>query len=100
MDTATMESANFGGHNVHEGIGRPEAGFQPASYTGHYIEVGGLRLHYLDYGTTGRSLILCVHGGAAHAHWFDFFAAAFVAEFHVLGRDFPGHGDSQWMSPP
>ena len=95
-----MESANFGEHNVHEGIGRPEAGFQPATYTSHYIEVGGFRLHYLDYGTTGRSPILCVHGGAAHAHWFDFFAAGFVAEFHVLALDFPGHGDSQWMNPP
>jgi pimeloyl-ACP methyl ester carboxylesterase len=85
---------------VHEGIERPEGGFQPASYTSHFVEVDGSRLHYLDYGTAGRSSILCVHGGAAHAHWFDFFAQGFSTDFHVRALDFRGHGDSQWMTPP
>jgi pimeloyl-ACP methyl ester carboxylesterase len=57
-------------------------------------------LHYLDYGTPGRPAILCVHGGAAHGHWFDFFAPGFAANFHIRALDFPGHGDSQWMNPP
>src|SRR5262245_15101846 len=96
----TMMSANFGEQNVHEGVERPERGFQPAPSTSHIIEAGALRLHYLDYGTAGRPAILCVHGGAAHAHWFDFFAPGFVIDFHVRALDFRGHGDSQWMTPP
>ncbi len=43
-----------------------------ASYEHRYVEAGGLKLHYLDYGTAGKRPMLCVHGGAAHAHWFDF----------------------------
>jgi pimeloyl-ACP methyl ester carboxylesterase len=100
VGTVTMMSANYSEHNVHEGVERPKGGFQPASYTSHFVEVDGSRLHYLDYGTAGRSPILCVHGGAAHGHWFDFFAPGFVADFHVRALDFRGHGDSQWMNPP
>lgn len=59
-----------------------------------------MRLHYLDYGTAGHPPILCLHGGAAHAHWFDFFAPGFVADYHVRALDLRGHGDSQWMDPP
>jgi pimeloyl-ACP methyl ester carboxylesterase len=88
------------GQNVQGGVKRPEGGFKPAPYTEHFVEAGGLRLHYLDYGRAGRSPILCVHGGAAHGHWFDFFAPGFVGDFHVRALDFPGHGDSQWMNPP
>jgi pimeloyl-ACP methyl ester carboxylesterase len=95
-----MRSANFGEKNLHEGVERPAGGFQPAPYTDQFVEAGGVRLHYLDYGTAGRPPILCVHGGAAHAHWFDFFAPGFVADFHVRALDFRGHGDSQWMNPP
>lgn len=82
------------------GVERPEGGFQPAPYTSRYVEAGGLRLHYVDYGTAGRPSILCIHGGAAHAHWFDFFAPGFSAGYHVRALDLRGHGDSEWMAPP
>ena len=100
MDQPTATSAHDRDQSVSEGVERPHGGFQPAPYTNHFVEAGGLRLHYLDYGTAGRAPILCVHGGAAHAHWFDFFAPGFVPDFHVRALDFLGHGDSQWMSPP
>jgi pimeloyl-ACP methyl ester carboxylesterase len=73
---------------------------RPASYTSRFVEAGGLRLHYLDYGTAGRPPILCVHGGAAHAHWFDFVAPYFGADYHVRALDQRGHGDSAWADPP
>ena len=66
----------------------------PAPYTSHAVEAGGLKLNYLDYGTAGRAPMLCVHGGAAHAHWFDFIATGFVADHHVRAIDLRGHGDS------
>jgi pimeloyl-ACP methyl ester carboxylesterase len=95
-----MISADRNDQDQSAGIERPEGGFQPAAYTSQYVEVGGLQLHYLDYGTVGRPPMLCVHGGAAHAHWFDFFAPGFSANYHVRALDLPGHGDSAWMDPP
>jgi pimeloyl-ACP methyl ester carboxylesterase len=72
---------------------------QPAPYESRFIEAGGLRLHYLDYGTAGRPAMVCIHGGAANAHWFDFVAGAFSADYHVIALDLRGHGDSEWMVP-
>jgi pimeloyl-ACP methyl ester carboxylesterase len=40
--------------------------------------------------------MLLVHGGAAHARWWDFVAPALVGRFHVLALDQRGHGDSPW----
>jgi pimeloyl-ACP methyl ester carboxylesterase len=100
MDTGTMTSTNISGANLDEGVERPQGGFRPAPYTDHFVDVDGSQLHYLDYGTAGRPPILCVHGGAAHGHWFDFFAPGFSTDFHVRALDFRGHGDSQWMDPP
>src|SRR5687768_10375182 len=73
---------------------------QPASYSDRYVEVGGLKLHYQDFGTAGKPVVLCLHGGAAHGHWFDYVAPGFTPDFHVLALDQRGHGDSQWASPP
>lgn len=70
-----------------------------ADATSHYFEANGVKLHYLDYGTSGRRPMLCVHGGAAHAHWFDFIAPGFTADHHVFALDQRGHGDSAWADP-
>ena len=86
--------------NPDPGIDHPEAGFQPAPYASRFVDAGGLRLHYLDYGAAGRPAMLCLHGGAAHAHWFDFVAPGFSADHHVRALDLRGHGDSAWAQPP
>ena len=72
---------------------------EPARYTSRFAEVAGRKLHYLDYGTEGLPPMLCVHGGAAHAHWFDFVADAFTRDYHVRALDLRGHGDSDWGPP-
>ena len=82
------------------GIDQSRNPIEPASYTSQYVEAGGLRLHYLDYGTAGMPAMLCVHGGAAHAHWFDFVAPSFTPDYHVRSLDLRGHGDSEWAQPP
>jgi len=69
---------------------------QAAPYQDRSIDVAGLKLHYQDYGTAGKTPMVCVHGGAASGHWFDFVAPDFRAEHHVLALDQRGHGDSQW----
>ena len=70
--------------------------FQAATGTSHFIEANGVKLHYLDYGVAGRRPMLCVHGAAAHAHWFDFTAPGLSADHHVRALDLRGHGDSAW----
>jgi pimeloyl-ACP methyl ester carboxylesterase len=69
---------------------------KPAPYTDRYVEVAGLKLHLLDYGTAGKPQMLCMHGSAAHAHWFDFVAPGLTNDYHVLAPDQRGHGDSEW----
>jgi pimeloyl-ACP methyl ester carboxylesterase len=73
---------------------------EPASSISRYVRAGDLELHYLDYGTAGCPPMLCVHGGAAHGHWFDFVAAGFTPEHHVRALDLRGHGDSERADPP
>src|SRR5690606_22194806 len=69
-----------------------------------FTEAGGLRLHYLEYGDgradNARPVLLCVHGGAAHARWFDFIAGDFLSDHRVLALDLRGHGESAWADPP
>jgi pimeloyl-ACP methyl ester carboxylesterase len=78
----------------------PTQSVPAASASSGFVEAGGLKLHYLDYGSAGRPPLLCLHGGAAHAHWFDFVAAGFSADYHVRALDQRGHGDSAWAEPP
>ncbi len=77
---------------------------QAAPYASRFVEVGGLKLHYQDFGTgkenEGKPTMLCVHGGAANGHWFDFVAAGFTPDYHVLAIDQRGHGESAWVDPP
>src|SRR3546814_14531039 len=37
---------------------------------------------------------MLVHGGAAHAHWWDFIAPQLTHHYHVAAIDLSGHGDS------
>lgn len=70
--------------------------FRAAHAHSHFLDVNGVKLHYLDYGFEDRRPMLCVHGAAAHAHWFDFVASAFTPTHHVRALDLRGHGDSEW----
>ena len=79
---------------------------EPTPSTSQFVVVDNLRLHYLDFGDTSlppgedpRVKMLCLHGGAAQAHWFDFVVAPFLDEYRVLSLDLRGHGDSDWAPP-
>jgi esterase len=62
----------------------------------HDVVVGGLRLHYLDWGRRGRPTLLFLHGGCLTAHTWDLVCLALRADFHCLAVDQRGHGDSEW----
>ena len=72
----------------------------PHSHESRHIEANGIRLHYLDYGTEGLPPMVCLHGGAVNAHWFDFVAGGFTRDYHVRAIDQRGHGDSARADPP
>jgi len=63
---------------------------------GHYVKIGGLRFHYLDWGNSGKPPILFLHGGALNAHTWDLCCLALRDEFHCLALDQRGHGDTDW----
>jgi pimeloyl-ACP methyl ester carboxylesterase len=63
------------------------------------LRVGGLSLHLLEWGAPGRPALCFLHGGSAHAHWFDRVAPAFADRFHVVSLDQRGHGESDWARP-
>jgi pimeloyl-ACP methyl ester carboxylesterase len=64
------------------------------------VVVGDLFLSFLEWGTAGRPVLCFLHGGSAHAHWFDRVAPAFTDRFHVIALDQRGHGESEWAKPP
>lgn len=64
------------------------------------LTLNSLRLHCLEWGQPGSPGLLLLHGGGAHAHWFDAVAPAFADRFHVVALDQRGHGESQWPEPP
>jgi pimeloyl-ACP methyl ester carboxylesterase len=62
--------------------------------------INGLRLHFLESGHRDAPALCFLHGGAAHAHWFDAITPFFADRFHVVALDQRGHGESQWAVPP
>ncbi|MBI4588234.1 MAG: alpha/beta hydrolase [Candidatus Rokubacteria bacterium] len=64
------------------------------------LTVNSLRLHCLEWGQPGGAGLCFLHGGSAHAHWFDAAAPVFADRFHVVSLDQRGHGESQWPEPP
>ncbi len=68
----------------------------PGGFQDKYIEVNGIRLHYLDWGTDGKPPFLMLHGIGRIAHQFDHIAPVFNRDYHVFAIDMRGHGDSGW----
>lgn len=74
---------------------------EPTHSAGTHTEilVQGRRLHLCSYGRLGNPPLVLVHGGCAHLHWWDVFAEAMAADFHVVTFDLRGHGDSEPTLP-
>ncbi len=61
-----------------------------------WFPVNGLTLRALEWGQAGQPALCFLHGGSAHAHWFDAVAPAFAGRYHVISLDQRGHGESDW----
>ena len=60
-----------------------------------FVHVNGIRLHYLDWGGYGPTLIFLTGMGSS-AYIFNKFAPRFTDKFHVLALTRRGHGDSDY----
>ncbi|MFP5309465.1 MAG: alpha/beta fold hydrolase [Actinomycetes bacterium] len=58
------------------------------------VEVEGCAIRTRAWGVPGAPGIMLVHGGAAHARWWDFLAPLLADRHHVVALDLSGHGDS------
>lgn len=64
------------------------------SYDSADVEVDGVRIAYRAWGKGGDPVAILVHGGAAHAGWWDHVAPHLAAGHRVIAIDLSGHGDS------
>jgi pimeloyl-ACP methyl ester carboxylesterase len=67
-----------------------EESFQPED---KFVQVGSVRLHYVDWGKNGPPLVL-LHGGRITGRSWDATARGLSPFFHVIALDARGHGDS------
>lgn len=65
-----------------------------------FISVNGLRLCCREWGAPSGPPVVLLHGGSAHAHWWDLFADSIADRYHVYALDLRGHGDSEHSRPP
>ena len=58
------------------------------------VTVDGTPISYRAFGPPADNGIVLVHGGAAHARWWDHIAPLLVRGTRVVALDLSGHGDS------
>jgi pimeloyl-ACP methyl ester carboxylesterase len=58
------------------------------------VDVDGVRIAYRTWGPVDRAGIVLIHGGAAHAGWWDHIAPFLADRARVVALDLSGHGDS------
>ncbi len=59
-----------------------------------FVNVNSVRLHYLDWGGNGETILL-LHGLGDTPHIYDVLAPKFTNHFRVLGLTRRGHGESE-----
>jgi pimeloyl-ACP methyl ester carboxylesterase len=62
-----------------------------------FATVNGLRIHYLEWGSSDKQPLIMLHGIGRIAHTFDHIAPHFASRYHVMAVDMRGHGDSAWI---
>ena len=75
-------------------LGPQSDGTDRSPHKSGFITVNKVRLHYLDWGGAGET-VLFLHGQGDMAHVYDDFAPRFTNQFRVLGLTRRGHGESE-----
>ena len=63
------------------------------------VEAAGCAVHVVEWGEPSGRPLLLLHGGMAHARWWDAVASRLAGATHVFAADMPGHGESPWLEP-
>lgn len=71
----------------------PPAIVQPKS---EWVEMNGIRFHYLDWGNPHLPHVVLLHGGSLTAHTWDMAALLLRDRYHLVALDQRGHGDTDW----
>lgn len=58
------------------------------------VTVDGARISYRAWGKPGQPVAVLVHGGAAHAGWWDYMGPLLSDYHRIIALDLSGHGDS------
>jgi pimeloyl-ACP methyl ester carboxylesterase len=99
-----MREVGIGGRSVRVALQlqrcRPAAKHGRVQAHDRFVRINGLRLRCREWGAISSPLLVLLHGGLAHAHWWDFFAPAIAGSHHVVALDLRGHGDSGYARPP
>jgi pimeloyl-ACP methyl ester carboxylesterase len=61
-----------------------------------YVELNGLRFHYLDWGNDHLPHVVLLHGGSLTARTWDMAALMLRDRYHLVALDQRGHGDTEW----
>ena len=64
-----------------------------SSHKSDFVNVNGIKLHYLDWGGSG-DVLLFLAGMGCNAHIFDHLAPRFADKFHAMALTRRGHGES------
>jgi len=60
------------------------------------VNVNGINLNYLDWGTEGKPKVLLLHGLRGHRHSWDDVSTEFYQNYHIFALDQRGRGESDW----
>ena len=60
------------------------------------VVVGGLKIHYLEWGDPAGKPMVFLHGNSQQSHSWDFVSLAMCDAYRVIVPDARGHGDSDW----
>jgi len=64
--------------------------------TDRFVNVNGLRIHFVEWGKQGAQPMILLHGIGRVARTFDPVAMHFSKNHRVIAMDMRGHGDSDW----
>jgi pimeloyl-ACP methyl ester carboxylesterase len=67
--------------------------------TGRFVDVRGIRHHYLESGDPAADAAVLIHGLTQTAHSFDEIAPVLAQTYRVIAYDVRGRGDSGWGPP-
>jgi pimeloyl-ACP methyl ester carboxylesterase len=62
------------------------------------VQVNGVKLHYLEWGSERSPPMVLLHPAPLNAYVWDQFGAAMAPHFRVIAPDARGFGDSAWSS--